>query len=82
MEWDGEPLYQFARAERHAQVAQQLLATGNAYRCYLTQVELEAMHQAIDTERKLAKEEKRAPRGPQTIQSPWRDRDPKEAPAA
>ena len=39
------------------------------------------MHQAIEAERKLAKEEKRAPRGPQTIQSPWRDRDPKEAPA-
>ncbi len=81
LEWDGEPLSQFARAERHRQVARQLLATGNAYRCYLTTAELEAMHQAIEAERKLAKEEKRAPRGPQTIQSPWRDRDPKEAPA-
>jgi len=79
--WDGEPLYQFARAEHHAQVARRLLAAGDAYRCYLTPAELEAMHQAIEAERKLAKEEKRAPRGPQTIQSPWRDRDPKEAPA-
>lgn len=32
-------------------------------------------------ERELAKKEKRAPRGPQTIQSPWRDRDAKQAPA-
>jgi glutamyl-tRNA synthetase len=81
LEWDGEPLYQFARAERHAQVAQQLLAAGNAYRCYLTPANLEATHQAIEAERKLAREEKRAPRGPQTVQSPWRERDPKEAPA-
>jgi len=81
LEWDGEPLSQFARAERHRRVAQGLLAAGNAYRCYLTPAELEAMHRAIEAERKLAKEEKRAPRGPQAIQSPWRDRDPKEAPA-
>ena len=54
LEWDGEPLSQFARAERHREVAQRLLAAGNAYRCYLTPDELEAMHQAIEAERKLA----------------------------
>ena len=58
-----------------------MLAAGNAYRCYLTPDELKAMHDAIAAERALAREEKRPPRGPQTIQSPWRDRDPKEAPA-
>ena len=81
LDWDGEPLHQFARAKRHAEVAQEMLAQGKAYRCYLTPAELEGMHTAIAAERTLAKEEKRAPRGPQTIQSPWRDRDPKEAPA-
>jgi glutamyl-tRNA synthetase len=81
LDWDGEPLYQFARAERHCQVAQQMLAAGNAYRCYLTPDELKAMQGAIAAERDLARTEKRPPRGPQTIQSPWRDRDPKEAPA-
>jgi glutamyl-tRNA synthetase len=81
LEWDGEPLYQFARAKRHAEVAEELLAKGKAYRCYLSPKELEAMQTAIVAERELAKQEKRAPRGPQTIQSPWRDRDPKEAPA-
>ena len=81
LEWDGEPLYQFARAARHREVAEELLAAGKAYRCYLTPAELEAMHKAIAAERELAKQEKRPPRGPQTIQSPWRDRDPKEAPA-
>ena len=81
LDWDGEPLFQFARAARHAQVAEELLAAGKAYRCYLTPAELEGMHKAIADERALAKEEKRAPRGPQTIQSPWRDRDAKDAPA-
>ncbi|MDX2201145.1 MAG: glutamate--tRNA ligase [Hyphomicrobiaceae bacterium] len=81
LDWDGEPLYQFARADRHREVALKLLADGKAYRCYLTQAELDEMHKAIAAERELAKAEKRAPRGPQTIQSPWRDRDPSEAPA-
>jgi glutamyl-tRNA synthetase len=80
LDWDGEPLYQFARAPRHREVAEQMLAAGNAYRCYLTPDELKAMQDAIVAERALAKEEKRPPRGPQTIQSPWRDRDPNEAP--
>ena len=80
LDWDGEPLYQFARAARHREVAGQLLAAGKAYRCYLTPAELEAMQQAIAAERKLAREEKRPPKGPQSIQSPWRDHDPKLAP--
>ena len=81
LEWDGEPFFQFQRAERHREVAKQLLAAGNAYRCYLTPAELGAMQQAIAAERDLARKEKRPPKGPQTIQSPWRDRDPKLAPA-
>ena len=81
LQWDGEPLFQFARAPRHREVAEQMLAADNAYRCYLTPDELKAMHDAIAAERALAREEKRPPHGPQTIQSPWRDRDPKEAPA-
>jgi glutamyl-tRNA synthetase len=81
LHWDGEPLYQFPRAPRHREVAEQLLAAGTAYRCYLTPAELKSMHDAITAERELARQEKRPPRGPQTIQSPWRDRDPKEAPA-
>jgi glutamyl-tRNA synthetase len=33
---DAEPVFQFARSDRHAEVAHQLLAAGHAYRCYLT----------------------------------------------
>ncbi len=34
LDWDGETVYQFSRAERHAAVAKQLLAEGKAYHCY------------------------------------------------
>jgi glutamyl-tRNA synthetase len=70
LDWDGEPVSQFSRADRHREVAEALLAQGGAYRCYMTPAEIDAM-------RKQAEAEKR----PFTIQSPWRDRDPSEAPA-
>ncbi|HUI17988.1 MAG TPA: glutamate--tRNA ligase, partial [Alphaproteobacteria bacterium] len=40
LDWDGEVVYQSARAARHAEVAQSLLAQGRAYRCYCTPAEL------------------------------------------
>lgn len=40
---DQPPVFQFARAKRHAEVAERLLAEGRAYRCYATASELEAM---------------------------------------
>jgi glutamyl-tRNA synthetase len=43
LDWDGETLFQFARAARHREVAEQLLAKGRAYRCYATAQELEEM---------------------------------------
>ncbi|TAK50050.1 MAG: glutamate--tRNA ligase [Xanthobacteraceae bacterium] len=70
LEWDGEVIYQYARAARHREVAEQLLAEGRAYRCYASQQELEAM-------RALARAEGR----PMRYDGRWRDRDPSEAPA-
>ena len=70
LDWDGEPLYQFARAGRHRAVAAELLAAGNAYKCYLSPDELAAM-------RARAEAEKRA----YVVESPWRDADPASAPA-
>src|SRR5665213_2529503 len=43
LDWDGEAVFQFARANRHREVAETLLATGHAYRCYATAQELDAM---------------------------------------
>jgi glutamyl-tRNA synthetase len=70
LEWDGQTIYQFARAERHAEVACQLLSEGKAYYCYASPEELEEM-------RALAMKEGRPPR----YDGRWRDRDPSEAPA-
>ena len=70
IEWDGEPVYQLARAERHREIAEQLLAAGHAYRCYATPEELQAMREA-------ARAEGRAP----GYDGTWRDRDHAEAPA-
>ena len=42
LDWDGDVVYQFARAERHREVAESLLAAGRAYRCYATPEELDA----------------------------------------
>jgi glutamyl-tRNA synthetase len=67
--WDGEVVHQFARAARHREVAEQLLAAGRAYRCYASQAELDEMREA-------AKREGRS----KLYDGRWRDRDPAEAP--
>ncbi len=58
---DAPPVFQHARAARHAEAVQQLLDTGHAYRCYMSVEEVAA-------EREIARAEGRA------IRSPWRDR--------
>src|SRR5580698_9450971 len=66
---DGEPLFQFARVERHREVAEELLRKDRAYRCYATPEELTQM-----------REEQRASGKPQRYDGRWRDRDPSDAP--
>ncbi|MDN5004806.1 glutamate--tRNA ligase [Bradyrhizobium sp. GCM10027634] len=68
--WDGDVIYQFSRAARHREVAEQLLADGKAYRCYATAEELAAM-------REKARSEGRT----RLYDGMWRDRDPATAPA-
>ena len=46
MDWDGEVVMQFARADRHAEVAHQMVAAGKAYPCYTTAEELAAFRAA------------------------------------
>ncbi|MGC1863777.1 MAG: glutamate--tRNA ligase [Methylocystis sp.] len=69
LDWDDEVVYQFSRAARHREVAEELLARGAAYRCYASAKELEEM-------RETAKAEGRPPR----YDGRWRDRSPGEAP--
>ena len=50
LDWDGEPVYQLSRSERHREVALELLAKGNAYRCYASPDELTAMRESARAE--------------------------------
>jgi glutamyl-tRNA synthetase len=65
LDWDGDVVSQFARKERHAEVAHQMLARGTAYKCFSTQEEIAAFRAA----------EEAAGRYPVFL-SPWRDADP------
>ena len=69
MEWlgldhDGEVISQFERADRHAEVAKQLLAEGKAYKCFASQEEIAAFREQAKAEGKST-----------LYRSPWRDAD-------
>jgi glutamyl-tRNA synthetase len=65
LNWDGDVVYQFSRAARHAEVARELLASGRAYKCFATPAELEEMRQAA-----------RAAGRSMRYDGRWRDREP------
>ncbi len=69
LDWDGEVVFQFPRAPRHAAVAQEMMAKGQAYRCYASPEELAQMREAQKKAGKSIRYDGR-----------WRDRDPAEAP--
>ncbi|MGO4404886.1 glutamate--tRNA ligase [Bosea sp. RAF48] len=69
LDWDGQTVYQFQRAARHREVAEQMLAAGRAYYCYASPAELEEM-----------REKARAEGKPLRYDGRWRDRDPSTAP--
>lgn len=62
LDWDGDAFSQFERADRHAEVALEMLTSGKAYKCFSTQEEIEAFREAARAE------------GRSTLfRSPWRD---------
>lgn len=63
--WDDKVVYQYARAERHRAVAEELLKKGKAYYCYATPEELDEMRAA-----------QKAAGKPIRYDGRWRDRDP------
>ena len=67
--WDGDPISQFSRVDRHREVAEELVKKGQAYYCYATPEELTEM-----------REKARAEGKPPRYNGIWRDRDPSEAP--
>jgi glutamyl-tRNA synthetase len=62
LDWDGHEYYQSQFWARHAEVAHEMLARGHAYRCYMTQEELQA-----------GREKAQAERRPYRVESPWRE---------
>lgn len=71
LDWDGDAISQFERADRHAEVANTMLANGTAYKCFSTQDEIEAFREAARAEGKST-----------LFRSPWRDADPADHPDA
>jgi glutamyl-tRNA synthetase len=71
LDWDGEPVSQFDRADRHAEVAHEMLASGHAYKCFSTQDEIEAFRESA-----------RAGGRSTLYRSPWRDASPDTHPDA
>ena len=62
LDYDGEPVTQFERAVRHADVAHELLAAGKAYKCFSSQDEIAAF-----------RDQARAAGRSTLFRSPWRD---------
>lgn len=76
MDWlgldhDGDVISQFERADRHAEVAHQLLAEGKAYKCFASQDEISSFRQKARAEGRST-----------MFRSPWRDADPARQPDA
>jgi len=71
LDWDGDAISQFERADRHAEVAHAMMAANDAYPCYATQDEIEAFRETA-----------RAAGTSTLFQSPWRDADPATRPDA
>ena len=69
LDWEGDPIFQFARAGRHREAALSLVAAGKAYFCYASPQELEEMREKARSEGK-----------PMRYDGRWRDRASAEAP--
>lgn len=75
LEWlgikaDEEPIFQFSRFQRHAEIANELLKAGKAYYCYCSPEELQTM-----------REDAAANGKPPRYNGMWRDRSPSDAPS-
>ena len=65
LNWDDEPVFQFSRADRHVQVAEELISKGHAYKCYCTAEEIEEMRTKAKAEGRFV-----------GYDGTWRDKDP------
>lgn len=71
LHWDGEPVFQSKRFDRHRAVASELLAKGCAYRCYCTPEELQAMREQARAEHRTARYDGRCRQRSDTPDRPY-----------
>ena len=57
LEPDEPPVMQFSRADRHSDVAEQMIARGTAFRCYVTAEELQARRDMGEEKRQAARQD-------------------------
>ncbi len=69
LDWDGDAISQYERADRHREVAHQMVDNGSAYKCFCTPEEIAAMREKAQAEGL-----------PTRYDGTWRDRDASEAP--
>ncbi|GEQ96828.1 glutamate--tRNA ligase [Iodidimonas gelatinilytica] len=69
LDWDGDAVSQASRADRHREVAESLLESGHAYRCFASQEEVQAAREAARAAGKSLR-----------FDSPWRDKQPDDVP--
>ena len=62
LQWDGEPIFQHARADLHRAAVDHMVAGGHAYRCFMTTGEADAAKEAARAEG-------------HALRSPWRDKE-------
>lgn len=72
LDWDGDAISQFARRDRHAEVAHEMLARGTAYKCFSTAEQIAAFRAGQEAQGASYA----------VFQSPWRDADPATHPDA
>lgn len=69
LDYDNTPTSQFANKDRHIEVAYEMLAKGNAYKCYCSPEELQVMRDSMKEEGRIVAYNRK-----------WRDRSECEAP--
>ncbi len=62
LDFDGEPISQSKRAPRHVEIANKLLETGKAYKCFLTETEIDDLRNMAINNKSLT-----------AFRSPWRN---------
>ena len=70
LQWEGEAVSQHGRADRHREIANELLKRGKAYYCYCSPEELTAMREKAEADKR-----------PIRYDGTWRDRDAALAPS-